>query len=321
MDKLINLLLRHPLGYFRFIIKNGGFIKYAIFLVRKAIMKRHAYMLRIRLEDFSKSNMEIDKIYFLTGKKYWHQTVFCIYSLLLFSQKSITPIIIDDGSLNEKWRQKIKNQIPGIIIYSEKYIESILDEVLPKEKFPFLRNKRITYKHLRKITDIHILPGKWKLVLDSDMLFFKQPDALIKWMENPTVCCLLQETKTHYGYSMSLMNNLAKTKVIENLNVGLVGIDSSEINWEMLEYWGKTLEKEEGSSYYLEQGLIAMIASNYKMINVLDSTEYKVFPSEEEIRNYSNTLQHYVDISKNSYYGFSWRYIFSNFKYKKNELN
>lgn len=39
------------------------------------------------------------EVHFLTGKKYWYQTLFCFYSLQINSPFRITPVLYDDGTL------------------------------------------------------------------------------------------------------------------------------------------------------------------------------------------------------------------------------
>src|SRR5207244_4335911 len=106
------------------------------------------------------------EVYFLTGKKYWYQTAFCLYSLQKQSQLNIQAVIVDDGSFDEALEQQVKEQFPSSKLIKKEQIEILLDEHLPESRYPTLRARRVEYPHLRKLTDIHILPGKdWKMVL------------------------------------------------------------------------------------------------------------------------------------------------------------
>lgn len=67
-----------------------------------------------------------------------------------------------------------------------------------------------------------------------------------------------------------------------------------------------TLEEKEGSSYYLEQALTAMLIGEQKSI-VLDKDKYKVNPSLRD----TTALHHYVDLSKKYYYTQAWKKLIS----------
>jgi hypothetical protein len=260
-----------------------------------------------KLHEIFRGNLTSFNVYFLTGKKYWFQTAFCLHSL----QKNCTDfqvngIFIDDGTINKKLQSKIKRQFPNsrIIINSE--IEAILDKKLPANRFPTLRRRRLSYPHLKKITDIHLLTQGWKLVLDSDMLFFKSPTIILDWLTKPQLPFFMRDKESSYYYSTALMEQLVNNKIINQLNVGAVGLNSDTINWDDLESWITVLEREEGTHYYLEQALSAMLAAGDNII-VADEQEYKVMPEKYEIEHPNSTLFHFVASSRDDYFKKAWR--------------
>jgi len=58
-------------------------------------------------------------------------------------------------------------------------MENRVDQYLPRESYPHLRARRDIYPNLKKLIDVHIGQIGWKLVLDSDMLFFRKAGQLI----------------------------------------------------------------------------------------------------------------------------------------------
>lgn len=112
-----------------------------------------------------------DRIYFLSGRKFWYQTCFCAYSLITRSGTYIRPVIYDDGSLTQADTAAIRRIFPDAEIIAAAVTEATLDQYLPIGQFPTLRSRRLEYFNLRKLTDIHVNSQGWKLVLDSDMLF------------------------------------------------------------------------------------------------------------------------------------------------------
>jgi hypothetical protein len=246
-------------------------------------------------------------VYFLTGKKYLHQTLFCIQSLVKASTTSFKFILVDDGSFDSRLITQIKIQLPGACIVTSQMITENLNTTLPQHLYPVLLHKRSVYPHIKKLTDIHTIPGnEWKLVLDSDMLFWNDPLAMINWLKAPQGAVCMKDCKESYGYTRQLMEELCGTKIPNKLNVGAIGLDSNQISWDKLEKWTKILEEKEGSTYYLEQALTAMLLAD-RNIAVLPDDEYVVNPEKTRIASRQGTLHHYVDLSKEEYLKSAWK--------------
>jgi len=292
-----------PIGKIKKIHKQGGIINTLCINNGKREM--------IKASDKLFAPMAIDgdfTIHFLTGKKYWYQTSFCAYSLVKSLKKPLQFVFHDDGTFDTNLIKKAKKQFPGCIIHSISEINVKLKEHLPIDRYPFLNYKRNVYPHIRKLTDVHCGSKGWKLMLDSDMLFYKYPEQMINWLQNPINPFFILDTFNSYHYSFSLMEQLTGNQITEKLNVGVIGLRSESIDWDKLEYWAKTLEENEGSSYFLEQALSAMIVSGNKLeIGSID--EYVVLPTREEILNPTVTLHHYVAESKEWYLKEAWKKI------------
>ncbi|WP_460207533.1 glycosyl transferase [Scytonema sp. NUACC21] len=268
-------------------------------------MKKAAYRLPSLLINEAATPLEV---HFLTGKKFWYQTCFCAYSMSQYTDVPLRPIIYDDGSLSKRYQNEIQRIFPYAKIFLKQEIEERLDEFLPANKFPYLRERRRYYPNMRKLTDIHVGSKGWKLVLDSDMLFFRKPDFLFDWLKSPQQPCYMVDVETSYGYSETLMVSLAQAAIPERLNVGICGLKSDDIDWEQLEHWCKTMIEEQGVSYYQEQALSAMLMAG-KTCLVAAANDYIVMPSWEESINPKAVLHHYVADSKPWYFSYGWKHI------------
>lgn len=246
------------------------------------------------------------QIYFLTGEKYLYQTLFCIASLTKHSEEKFNFILIDDGTFNEPLLETINRLLPNATIYLNSDIEANLSKLLPEQQFKKLRNKRSTYPHIRKLTDIHTLNRQeWKLVLDSDMLFYKNPEEIINWLKTPKTPIHMVDCEESYGYSSNLMETLAGAEIPELLNVGVIGLNSNTIDWNNIENWISILEKEEGETYFLEQAISAMIVAKENSI-ALSPIKYVVNPVEDNKMSPA-CLHHYVSTSKKKYFNEAWK--------------
>src|SRR5580692_2343773 len=115
------------------------------------------------------------ELHFLTGKKFWDQTAFCLQTFQAQAGRAAQAVFHDDGSADEATRAQLTRLFPAAHWRRTAEIEAGLDTVLPAAKFPVLRERRAHYPNLRKLTDVHAGAHGWRLVLDSDMLFFRRP--------------------------------------------------------------------------------------------------------------------------------------------------
>lgn len=246
------------------------------------------------------------ELHLLTGRRFWYQTAFCLWSFARASRRRLAPVIYDDGTLTTEWQAPIARLFPLTQFVPQADIVSRLDEHLPAAQFPFLRERWRNYPNLRKLTDVHVGRTGWKLVLDSDLLFFHRPQFLLDWLARPEMPLHAVDCETSYGYPLALMSELAGKPISELVNVGLTGLDGSSLDWERLEYWCRTLIERHGTHYYLEQALIAMLIAGQNCA-VATSDEYVTKPDENEARDCRAVMHHYVATSKKWYFRHCWR--------------
>ncbi len=304
IQSIINVLYRYPVAKLKRMSKLGGYFSYRHMMHNCKLMEKAS-------QDLPPVNSYADglPIYFLTGKNYLYQTLFCIQSLNKHSAEKLRFVLVDDGSFNKEIVDQINKQLPGADVITQALITQNLEKVLPISKYPVLWHKRTEYPHIKKLTDIHTIPGNgWKLVLDSDMLFWDNPVAMINWLKNPDKPLHMVDCTESYGYSPPLMAQLVKGKIPSLLNVGAIGLNSNAINWENLESWIPVLEEAAGKSYYLEQALSAMLIANTPCV-VLSADKYIVNPNVDVTANDKGTLHHYVDLSKKQYYNNAWKKV------------
>ncbi len=246
------------------------------------------------------------ELHLLTGRNFWYQTAFCLWTLARQSGRTLAPVIYDDGSLAPEYRAPLARLFPAIRFVERREIVSRLNEFLPATRFPALRERWSNYPNLRKLTDPHVGASGWKLVIDSDLLFFRKPDFLLTWLDSPTRPLHAVDCETSYGYTRPLMNDLAGTAVADLVNVGLTGLNSSELDWDRLERWCATLIARERTSYYLEQALIAMLLAG-RSCDIAPAADYVTLPVEPEASQCRAVMHHYVADSKRAFFQKNWR--------------
>lgn len=246
------------------------------------------------------------ELHLLTGRRFWYQTAFCLWTLARHSGRSLAPVIYDDGTLAPEWQAPLARLFPAIRFVPRAETIARLDEFLPAARFPVLRERWRHYPNIRKLTDPHVGRSGWKLVLDSDLLFFRRPDFLLQWLDAPDRPLHAVDCETSYGYDRAHMNELAGAPVADLVNVGLTGLDGASLDWEKLEHWTRTLQERAGTSYYLEQALIAMLVAGRECA-VAPAADYVTLPRPPEARDCRAVMHHYVAHSKRWYFQHNWR--------------
>jgi hypothetical protein len=251
------------------------------------------------------------EIYFLTGRRFVYQTLFCAVSLSRQAGRSFRVVAIDDGTLREGDVALLRRILLGIRIVRSREVEATLNKWLPENRYPELRRRRLVYPHLRKLTDIHAGGGGWKLVLDSDMLFHGRPDFILDWLKAPDRTCHMLDVADCYGYSRRLLRELAGSDLPSRLNVGVCGLNSDSIDWKKLEYWCTELVAREGTHYLMEQAITAMLVANEPRA-ATPAKLYLVSPNRSEAEHPTAVLHHYTAESKAWYFRFAWRHVVAN---------
>jgi hypothetical protein len=171
-----------------------------------------------------------------------------------------------------------------------------------------LRERWANYPNIRKLIDVHIGNAGWRLVLDSDLLFFRRPTFLLEWLGRPDRPLHAVDIETSYGYSRPLLVSLSGAPLAELVNVGLTGLRSDLIDWDRIEFWCKRLIDAEGPHYYLEQALIAMMLAGGACA-VAPAEDYVTLPLQPEASECRAVMHHYVAESKRWYFQRNWRYV------------
>jgi hypothetical protein len=248
-------------------------------------------------------------LHLLTGRKYLFQAAYCLHSFARHSGAALEVHIYDDGSFDAGLRLQLDRLGPAIVFHPIAEIHAKLDALLPEARFPVLRERWRNYPNIRKLTDPHLGSTGWKLIMDSDLLFFRRPDFLLNWCAAPDRPLHAVDCLESYGYSRRLMEELVGAPVPSRVNVGLCGLRSESIDWTKLEAWCAGLIAREKTSYYLEQALVAMLMTRTQPCAVAPVADYLTNPGRDEGTTPTAVMHHYVAESKRWYYRHGWRTV------------
>lgn len=244
-------------------------------------------------------------IVFLTGARYWHETIFCARSLLLHVDQPPPLRIISDGTLSAAVEAHFRRLFPHAEIFPTSLVEARISTRFPIERFPLLHFYRQQKPIIRKLTDVFALSDEPQLLLDSDMLFFAPPADLLGWLATPHGLLAMQDVHDAYGYSPALLQRLAGASIPSRVNIGVFGLAGRDLDWDEIERWIRLLTETEGLKYNLCQALAALLfaRSPHRILH----SAYRILPTPTEILKPTSIMHHYVAESKQGYRRHAWR--------------
>lgn len=304
LGKLALSLYHRPIGRIRDSLRNGG-----------PLVERETERQRREMEAAAETFGPLPTfagapdvtLHLMTGRRFWYQTVFCLHSFARVSQVNVRTEIYDDGSIDARCAERLQ-RLGQVRIHSIANLEARLETHLPVERFPALRDRWVQYPNIRKLIDVHLASSGWKLVIDSDLLFFRRPDFMLDWLAAPHTPLVATDCEESYGYSRPLMQELAGAPIPRLVNVGLCGLRSDRLDWEQLEHWTRSLQQRESTNYYLEQALVAMLMAR-EPFAIAPAHDYVTKPDEAEVIIPHAVMHHYVATAKRWYFRHGWRHV------------
>lgn len=303
--RLLYLFWHQPFSVVRKSWREGGPIHQWLDARGRAAMRAQAARLPQPRVDESAAPVEL---HLLTGRNYWDQAAFCLWSFGTAAGRPVRAFVYDDGSLDAAGIEALTRAVSELRVVRHADLRAHLEEHLPRQKFPALRDRWEVYPHIRKLIDPHLGSTGWKLVVDSDLLFFRRPDFVLGWLDRPDRPFHAVDCEETYGYPRERLEQLCGATLPVRCNVGLTGLQSEALDWEELERWCAALLDRGRGSYYLEQGLVAMLASR-QACAVAPADDYLTLPRPPEDRACTAVMHHYVAESKRRYFRSNWKKV------------
>ncbi len=124
------------------------------------------------------------EIHVLTSQQDWLNLVWALKSFYAASGRKYALCIHDDGSLEPSARKQLLKHFPDARLIDRPTADR--DVLTSLERFPRCRTFRETNQLAPKVFDfLHYLRSDRMLLLDSDVLFFEEPEVLLQRIEEP----------------------------------------------------------------------------------------------------------------------------------------
>lgn len=247
---------------------------------------------------------------FLTGQKYWYQTVYCIKSLHGQLPGQFRVKLYSDGSLTAGQVTILKGFAKGLIYVGPDTVGHHLDKVLPRGQFPALRYLRDWHPFFMRMIDIHCSPG-WSIHLDSDMLFFNVPEALRQAHQNKGAIYMKDLlTDSYYADKEQVLNDKFGINCLDHVNGGIVAYNSDAVDYADLEQKAGVLIEQYPAAgpARIEQTLMSYLLYKQNAV-ALNEGQYRIFYDENFDTPATEVVRHYIFKAKRPYLASEWKKI------------
>jgi hypothetical protein len=262
----------------------------------------------LKLPPVNLSTDKILEVSFLTGAKYWHQTIFCAYTLAGYLNGRVGIKLYSDGTLTDEHIGFVKKVLPGVEAPSEKQVAEHLDRVLPHNKFPTLRHLRNWHPFFRRLIDIHTAPS-WTIHLDSDMIFFSKPDQILGAYQRKTAVYMKEQLANSYFVdSEDVLRDKYGINCIKSVNGGIIAYDNNRVDYADLEEKAKLLllNYPNAGPAQVEQTLMSYVLY-HQASEALDERKYTIFYDGRPDLSGPQIVRHYIFKAKLPYFTTEWK--------------
>jgi hypothetical protein len=230
-------------------------------------------------------------VHLLTGRDDWLLACWMLASWFHATQRNWRVFMHDDGQMPAEALGAIEKMLPGITRIAAGEADVKVNAALAG--YPACRDYRLAHPLARKIFDVPLLSTAERfIILDSDVLFFRKPEVILRWCENGKDECWFNEDASDV---LPISREEAREKLgIEiwpRVNSGLCLLERPAIDLELCDKALRETSLLTGHVWLVEQALFAICASARNRGGLLPS-EYEV--SLEKKARPGAVARHYV---------------------------
>jgi hypothetical protein len=204
------------------------------------------------------------EIHVLTSEADWRNTLWALKSFYWASGRRYALCIHLDGSLDSGSVRKIAGHFPSARIIEREEADAAADSALAA--YPRCRRLRDRGAYAQKIIDFpEFMSSDRMLLVDSDVLFFSCPEALLNRVEDAGYRknCVNRDSGTKYSVGRERGEEAVGGPLIEQFNSGLGVIQPGSLRKEWVEEFLAIDEMWQHPTWRIEQTLFALCSSRF----------------------------------------------------------
>lgn len=202
----------------------------------------------------------------------------------------------DDGSLSEADAERIQRLFPQARVIRRREADAAMDTALANH--PVSRENRKKHNWFLKFFDTwHYAPHPRYVVLDSDIVFFRKPEFILRWIQTPDAgLWFMKDTKEAYAAPRAELEKIMGFPFRPLVNSGCCLMDKAAYSLDQAEKYLREVGPIATQFQFFEQSLFAMTGSAWGKGGHLGA-EYEI--SWGNFRHPRSVMRHYVATFKN----------------------
>ena len=243
---------------------------------------------------FPREEMPVS-VHLLVSSKTWRMGLMAVLSLEYFSDRRWRIIIHDDGSLDEVSRGLILAKLPGASLITRREAEDVFTSRFAR--YPACSRNRSNHNFFLKFFDpwLHA-PHEKYILLDADVIFYRQPREIVEWANrDDRVCLYMRDIKEVFCTSRNRIEEFCGFRVATPFNAGFLCMKKSAIDPDFCEQFLSAFENKSEHPQFLEQTLHAICVSRGGFARELPDTYEMTW---NLLRRPDSICRHYVGPAK-----------------------
>lgn len=230
-------------------------------------------------------------VHLLVSASTWEMGMLAARSFRHFTGRQWEFFIHDDGSVPPEQLAGTHAILPGARVIPRAEADAAMESELAP--FPHCRENRRKHNWFLKVFDLHhFAPGPRYIILDSDLLFFSRPEAIVRWAESgDNACWFNRDGKESYALPREEMEPEWPHPIWERVNSGLCLLQKQTVSLPRCEEFLAKFASRARHYMFLEQTLLAISASAGGAGGLLPP-QYEI--SWENFRRRDGVCRHYV---------------------------
>ena len=207
------------------------------------------------------------------------------------------PIIHDDGSFSDEDERTLLRNFPDARLIRRATADAEVPEALGD--FPSCRLNRMKHNWFLKVFDTrHYAPHDRYIVLDSDIVFFRRPAAILQWINDSSdTMWVMEDEHEKYSHPRGELESELGLKMLQRANSGLDLVPKEAASLALAEDFLGRCAATAGNYAFLEQTIFGIFASAWGRGGLLPPEKYEI--SWNALRQRGSVCRHYIGPAKN----------------------
>jgi hypothetical protein len=229
----------------------------------------------------------------LAGRDSASMAVRALPSLARRSDRPLAFVVHDDGTLDERHRERLREAIPGTVFVARPEADARIDPRL--DRFPACRAFRRTNPLALKLLDIPMLAdGDDVAICDTDVIALRPFSGLFEWPDADTTAVFMPDSQNAYALRPWHLLGARGVSLPRGLNTGLVLFRRTTHDLEFIEWFlGRAFAVYRRIPKWVEQTAWAALA-NRGRCRLYDARQVRVVESARCVTDPALIVGHFT---------------------------